>query len=100
MAWCARCDVLTSVSVGAPCPSCGVPTLDASPVSRDLRSPIQVLELEEAPVLQIAESVLEIADASAEPPTETSRRRAGSSRLRRHPRLIAITLAAALAGAV
>jgi hypothetical protein len=98
MTWCARCDVLTTVSVGDPCPACGVPTLDTAPVSGRSRSPIQVLELEEAPIIQIDAGVE--TDASIELSFQPFRRRAVSSRLRGHSRLIALALTAALIAGV
>lgn len=99
MTWCARCDVLTTVSAGDPCPACGVPALDAAPVSGRSRSPIQVLELEEAPIVIMPDAV-DSTDASVESSPRQSRPRAALSRLRRHPRLIALALTAALIGAV
>ena len=98
MTWCARCDVLTTVSVGEPCPACGVPALDAAPVSGKARSPIQVLELEEAPIIHIAAADAETGEPiNIEPPPH---RGAALSRLRGRPRLIAVALTAALIGVV
>jgi hypothetical protein len=91
--------VLTTVSVGDPCPACGVPTLDTAPVSGRSRSPIQVLELEEAPIIQVVDAAVET-DASIELSPQPIRRRALSSRLRGHSRLIALALTAALIAGV
>ncbi|MEX2556304.1 MAG: hypothetical protein WEB06_11795 [Actinomycetota bacterium] len=64
------------------------------------RSPIQVLELEEAPIVHIPDAGLDTTDPSVEPSKPQSRRRAVLSRLRAHSRLIAIALTTALVGAV
>jgi hypothetical protein len=99
MTWCARCDVLTTVSAGDPCPACGVPALDAAPVSGRSRSPIQVLELEDAPIIRIPETDSETANTSVEPSAPMTRRSV-LSRLRRHSRLITLALAAVIIGSV
>ena len=100
MTWCARCDVLTTVAAGDPCPECGVPTLDAAPVSTKARSPIQVLELEEAPIVHVANADVGSGEPSIEPIEPPSHRRALVSRFRDHSRLFALALTAALIGVV
>ena len=100
MTWCARCDVLTMVDVGDPCPACGVPALDTNPVSGKVRSPSQVLELEEAPVIHIADAVVETAQDPIEAGSKPIPGRPVMTRLRRHSRVIAFALTAALIGVV